>query len=226
MSTIITKIRLLLVDDHPVVLAGIKTSLLGSRTITVVGQASDAKSAVNRGKVLHPDIILLDLELPGMSGTDAFKLIQAELPSARIVIHTMHDDRELIKEFVRIGAKGYLLKGSSPAQISRAVEAVHRNKTFFSPLVSRILSEAPGAYAATERRTSVPRLIKKPEYGLTLKEKEILGYVVQGLRMREVATKLSLRYNTLTTHFKHIYAKLGVHTRGAVVAKTIREEIL
>jgi DNA-binding NarL/FixJ family response regulator len=217
-------IKLLLVDDHPIVLTGIKTCLRHNKRMRVVGQATTGAEAVQRAKTLRPDIILLDIGLPDVKGTEIMKMLRSALPTAKILIHTIHDDRELIREFINLGAKGYLLKGASPAQISRAIEAVNRGKTYFSPQVSEILNELGGQGLASQRGSSSPG--QKPKYGLTPKEREILGYVVQGLRMREVATRVSLKYNTLTTHFKHIYRKLGVHTRGAVVAKTLRENIL
>ncbi len=219
-------IKVLLVDDHPVVLTGMKTCLLSNKRIRVVGQAKNAKEAVQRTKLLRPDIILLDIGLPDMSITETIKTLQTVLPSGKILIHTMHDDRELILEFMRLGARGYLLKGCSPAQISRAIEAVNKNKTYFSPQVSKILNGTITQDSAASRNLYTPRASAKPDYRLTQKEKEILGYVVEGLKMQDIADKVSLRYNTLTTHFKHIYAKLGVHTRGAVVAKTLKENIL
>ena len=186
----------------------------------------NAKEAVRRAKRLHPDIILLDIGLPDVNATDAIKMLQSALPTVRILIHTMHDDRELIREFIRLGARGYILKGCSPAQISLAIEAVNSNRIYLSPQVTKILNETLEQNLTGSKSSRHIHVGVKTDYRLTQKEKEILGYVVQGLKMQDIAEKVSLRYNTLTTHFKHIYSKLGVHTRGAVVAKTLNENIL
>ena len=134
-------VKVLLVDDHPVVLTGIRSCLRDNKRISVVGQAMNAKEAVRRAKRLHPDIILLDIGLPDVNATDAIKMLQSALPTVRILIHTMHDDRELIREFIRLGARGYILKGCSPAQISLAIEAVNSNRIYLSPQVTKILNE-------------------------------------------------------------------------------------
>jgi len=219
-------IRILLVDDHLGVLTGTKTYLLSNKGIRVVEQAKNAKEAVQRTKRIRPDIVLLDIDPADVSATETINMLQTALPSARILIHTMHDDREMIRDFIRLGEKGYLSKGCFPAHISRAIEAILASRTYFSPQVSEILNGAIRQETAGSKNTCTLRAATHSDYNLTQKEREILRYIAQGLRMQEIALRVSVRYNTLTTHFKHIYCKLGVHTRGAVVAKTLKENIV
>jgi DNA-binding NarL/FixJ family response regulator len=218
-------IKLLVVDDHPIVIAGIKQLLSSEKDIRVVGQARNGQEAVRRSRALNPDVILLDIGLPDIDGLEAARKLLRDLDASRVLIHTMHDDREIIREFIEMGVRGYILKGSPPSQLARAIAAVFKKRSFFSAEL-RKLAEDVSAHAKKIQSLQPPLFRTRSEYGLTPKEKVILAQVVQGLTMRQIAANLNLRYYTLTSHFKNLYAKLGVHTRGAVVAKALKERIL
>lgn len=163
-----------------------------------------------------PDVILLDVGLPGMSGIEGIRHLKALAPAAQIIMLTVFDDQEKIFNAICAGALGYLLKNADEDAIASAVEEVLRGGAPINPRVARLVLNM---FASRE---APPRA----DYGLSAREREVLELVVKGMVKKEVAERLGLSYHTVDNHLRSIYAKLHVHTRGGAVAKAVAEHLL
>lgn len=230
-----SKIKVLLVDDHPIVLTGISTCLKVRKGIKVVGKALTGEDAIKKARMLLPDVIVMDISLPEMSGLEVLKILRLEIPGTKVLVHSMHKSMEYVHESMKHGASGYVVKDSSPKQLAMGIKAVQANKIFLSPQVSRYSLRSGSVTTRLSNDDSDPTTAqsandqKSPlgeSYGLTKKEKQVLELMVQGLTIQQIATNLKTTYNTMTSHFKHIYGKLQVHNRGSAVAKAFKENLL
>ncbi|HAL57250.1 MAG TPA: DNA-binding response regulator [Bacteroidetes bacterium] len=213
-----SKIRLLLVDDHPVVREGIKFSLAKKRNIDIVGEASDGKQAIRKAKKLSPDVILLDINMPRVSGLEAARRLRSASPKSKILAFTMHDSKEYVLRISRLGAKGYVFKDDSPADVVRAIEAVHKGGVYFSPRASKhILKEYVRATMNTEDSTIL---------GLSQQEYEVLRCIASGLSSKEIAAQLKVSARTVDTHREHIMEKLDIRTVAGLTRYAIREGLV
>jgi two-component system nitrate/nitrite response regulator NarL len=197
------KIKLLLVDDHPIVLDGIKSHLRAQPEFEVVGDAPNGHEALRKAKLTLPDVILMDISMPQMNGLDAMTNLRKQVPEAKILVLTMHDNREYIARVVRSGARGYLLKDSAPAELVSAIKAVHRGEVYFSPSVSKVLIEE----MADGRKSSGP-----DQQPLTDREREVLSLIAEGLLNKQIADRLGIGVRTIETHRERIMRKLDIHT--------------
>ena len=195
-------IRLLLVDNHPLVLDGLRAILETYDHLTVVATATDAEEGISQAAARRPDVVLLDINMPRMSGIDAIELFRAAAPDARILMLSMHDSREYISSSVLRGASGYVLKEVSTAEIVTAIETVMAGGTFFSSGVSEAILESRA---------------KAEEAGLTAREREILSGIAAGRNNRDLAEALGLSVATVETHRKHLKRKLGIATTAGLV---------
>ena len=208
-------IRVLVVDDHSVVREGIRHVLEGGDGFQVVAEAANGAEALERVAGAHPDVVLLDLSMPGASGLDVVRQLRARHPDTRILILSVHDDREYVLESVRVGAHGYLRKDSSPADIRQAIRAVHAGDAFFSPPAARHLTAAVQDQAATDRLDD-----------LTLREREILLRVARGRTNREAAAELGISVRTVETHRDSLMRKLGIHTVAGLTRFALEHRLL
>ena len=174
--------------------------------------AEEALDALEGGAV--PNVILLDVELPGINGVAAVARIKSLSPSTRIIMFTVVDSHDKIFNAICAGASGYLLKTSPAQKIVEAIQEVHHGGAPMTPQVARSVLDM---FA----RRSAPQL----DYGLTEREQEILEWMVNGMIKKEIADKLSISYHTVDTHLRNIYTKLHVHTRGGAVAKAVKERL-
>ena len=199
------RIKLLLVDDHPIVLDGIKAHLVAQEEFEVVGDAANGQEALRQAKLLQPDIILMDITMPHMNGLEAMSRLRRQVPNAKILILTMHDNREYIAQIIRGGARGYLLKECSPAELVRAIKTIHSGGVFFSPSVSRVLVEQMTAGGTRiSERPSPPNL--------TDREREVLVLIAEGHINKQIADQLGIGVRTIETHRERIMRKLDIHT--------------
>lgn len=198
------KIRLLLVDDHPIVLDGLKSHLSAHADLAVAGEATDGEQALRKARQLSPDIILLDISMPRLNGLEFMETLRRESPAARVIVLTMHDSPEYITQTIRLGARGYLLKDTSPAELIRAIKAVHAGEVYFSAVVSRMVVETAvkGGFQSEGRRMDP----------LTEREHEVLALIAEGLSNKEIAGRLQLGVRTIETHRERIMRKLNVHS--------------
>jgi len=205
-------LRVLLVDDHPLFLDGLKNLLTG-RGVHVVGMARDGWEALEKARSLHPDVILMDIEMPGCDGLAATRLIKAERPDVKIVMLTMSSEDEDLFEAIQSGACGYLLKTLDTEQFFAQLIGVEQGEVPLSPgLAARILQhfgqQASAVPAAEDRTQSEP---------LTGREVEVLTLVAQGLTYKEIGARLHLSERTIKYHMGEMVARLQVENRAQVI---------
>ena len=208
------KIRLLLVDDHPIVLDGIKSHLCAQPEFEIVGEASNGLDAIQKAKSLLPDVVLMDITMPQMNGLEATAMLRKHAPQAKILILTMHNSKEYIAQMIRAGARGYLLKDGSPAELVRAIKAVHDGEVFFAPSVSRVIVDqlVEGGGGVVE-----------PVQNLTDREREVLSLIAEGLLNKQIADKLGIGVRTIETHRERIMRKLDIHTVAGLTKYAIAQ---
>ena len=212
-------VRLVLVDDHEMVIEGLKAMLttFGDR-VEVVGQAVGAERAVSVITELDPDIVLCDVRMQGSSGLDLCATLRDRNPDRKVVMLSVYDDEQYLFQALRVGAAGYLLKSISSDELVRQIEFAHGGATAIDPgMAARAVDTA----ARLQRDEFWPGA----RQGLTQRESEILSYVVNGLSNRGIATKLVIGDETVKTHLRAIYRKLGVADRTGAVATALREGI-
>lgn len=203
-------IHLLITDDHPVVRDGIRGMFAGDPGFEVVGEASDGARAVELARSLEPDVILMDLRMPGTGGVAAIReLARLGVPSRVLVLTTYATDSD-VGPAIEAGATGYLLKDALPEELTRAVRLAARGETVLSPSVA----------------TRLVGRVRAPTVSLSDRELEILRLIAAGSTNREAAARLFVSEATVKTHVLHIYAKLGVNDRAAAVAAGFRRGLL
>lgn len=193
-------VHILVVDDHPVVRSGLRLLLGTIEGLEVVGEAGDGESAVRECRLLSPDVVLMDLAMPGVGGVEATRRILAAQPEVAILVLTMSDDDDTLRTALRAGARGYLLKEAGQEDIVAAIAAVSTGQTVLSPgLAERMLEP-------TSDNVAFP--------SLTTREREILALVADGLRTAAIAERLYLSPKTVSNNLTMIFAKLGVADRA------------
>jgi DNA-binding NarL/FixJ family response regulator len=193
------KIRVLLADDHPTVLLGLKAYLSAQGTIEVVGEAVSGREAVELCRTLLPDVAILDIGMPDMNGIEAASAIGKDFPDTKVIILSMHDEKEYIRQFLRCGASAYILKKSPPDELLRAIESVMTSGAYFSPQIADFLLK--------EHRTPVS---VKPEPSLTRREEEVLRLVAKGKSSKQIADVMGISERTVSTYRQMLMEKLGI----------------
>jgi DNA-binding NarL/FixJ family response regulator len=221
-------IRLLIVDDHPVVRDGLSGMFAAAPEFEVVGQAGDGGEAVRLAAAVHPDVILMDLRMPGMDGVAAITELGRQGSAARVLVLTTYDTDSYVLPAIEAGATGYLLKDAPREDLLRAVRAAAKGDAVLAPSVAaRLMSRirepaaAPGPGSASPGSTVAypgPRAAGPLAEPLSQRELEILELVAAGTTNREAAARLFISEATVKTHLLHIYGKLGVNDRAAAVA--------
>jgi len=196
------KIRILLADDHPVVRKGLYSCLASRENLKIVGEAADGAEAMRKVTELLPDIVLMDIYMPQLDGLAVTERIQKECPQVKVLILSMHSNREYVLRIIKAGARGYVLKDAPPDELVRAIEAVNAGETFFSPAVARIaLNEF---VSETSRADPFSRLSER--------EREVLARIAEGRSNKEIASDLGIGVRTIETHRERIMHKLGIHS--------------
>jgi two-component system nitrate/nitrite response regulator NarL len=201
MSAARKKIRVLLVDDHPVVRKGLWSCLGHRDNLKIVGEAADGEEALRQVRELAPDVVLMDINMPRMDGLAVAETLRRDAPNVKVLILSMYSNREYVLRIVRAGAGGYVLKDAPPDDLARAVEAVYRGEAFFSPPVARIaLSQVSGGDPTG------------PLAPLTNRERDVLLLVAEGKSNKQVALRLGIGVRTIETHRERIMQKLNIHS--------------
>jgi DNA-binding NarL/FixJ family response regulator len=208
-----TNIRIMVADDHPVLREGLVAVLGTQPDFDVVGEAADGSETVRLAETLHPDVILLDLEMPGTNGVAALEGLRDAGSGARAIVFTAYDTDERILGALRAGARGYLLKGASRKEIFDAIRTVHAGGSLLEPGV-------------TNRLLDHVREGREPPEPLTPRELEVLGLIAQGLHNSEIAGRLFVTERTVKFHVSSILAKLGADNRTEAVALAARRGLI
>jgi two-component system, NarL family, response regulator YdfI len=206
-----SKIRILVVDDHLIIREGLRLILETEEGFDLVGEAADGAEAIRLAAELHPDIILMDLRMPGMDGLTAIERLHAEQPAIAIVILTTFNEDDLMRRGLRAGARGYLLKDTDRQTLFNTIRAAVRGETLLKPeILARLLAEVES------RPPSMPPMAYNLE--LSAREGEILAEVARGRRSKEIAAQLGITERTVKAHLASIYSKLGVDSRASAIA--------
>lgn len=201
--------RVLIVDDHPVVRNGLE-ALLRTLGVDVIGVCEDGESAIRESLLLRPDVVLMDLSMPGIGGVEATRRITAAAPGCLVLVLTMHDEDATVLTAMRAGARGYLLKGATQDEIKAAIDAVCAGQVIFGPGVA---GQVLGFFSGEPARTAAPF----PE--LTYREREILDLLATGMRTAPIAESLHLSPKTVSNHLTAIFDKLRVAGRSEAIVR-------
>lgn len=215
----VRQIRILLADDHTVMRRGLRLLLESRPEFVVVAEASDGSEAVAQAEATHPDVAVLDVAMPNLSGIEAAQRINAILPHAALVILSMHSDEGYVLRALKAGAKGYLLKDSAEGDLIEAIKSVDQGKTFFSPEITRMLMED----YVREIRT---RGAEDSYDLLTPREREILQLLVELKSNKEIAQRLNLSLYTVETHRRNMQEKLNLHSLAELILYAVRKGVI
>ncbi|WP_027854471.1 response regulator transcription factor [Marinobacterium litorale] len=209
-------IKVLLVDDHPLVLDGIRARLEDEGGIDVVGDACNGQDALEKAQSLSPDVVLMDVSMPVMNGFDATRKLRECCPQVRVLILSMHDNREYILQLIQSGAAGYILKDVSSEEMVKAIETVNQGGTYFSSGASQTLFARFDEPAASAQDTGV----------LTRRELTVLKLLAEGRNNKEIARELDISVRTVETHRQNIKSKLNIQTAAGLVRYAIEHNLV
>jgi DNA-binding NarL/FixJ family response regulator len=191
------------VDDHPIVREGLKAHLATQPDLQVVGEAANGQEALRLAREVLPDVVLMDLTMPQMNGLEAIARLPKKTPRAKVLVLTMHENKEYIAQSIRLGARGYLRKDTSPAELVRAIKAVHAGEVFLNPAASRVVADE--FQRGDKAPASEPPLLSD-------REREVLVLIAEGLSNKEVADRLGIGVRTAETHRERLMRKLNIRT--------------
>ena len=213
------KIRVLLTDDHNLFRQGMRTLLSAEPDIEIAGEASNASDAITFAQELRPDIVLMDVGMPGLSSFEATRQIRKQRPETRVIFLSMYDDEDYLSESVEIGASGYILKDSPADQLVSAIREVYRGGNYLTPrLLARLVDDF-----RVQNRSS----LRQPRFGtLTKREREIMKLLAEGKSVKEVATEFNLSVKTVEAHKFNLMRKLDIHNKAQLVQYAIQKKII
>ena len=206
------QIKIMLVDDHAVVREGLRTYLDLEDHLTIVGEAANGREAVDKARVLRPDVVLMDLLMPEMDGITATKAIKDSVPDTKIIVLTSFQDDEHIMPAIEAGATGYLLKDVSAPELVKAIEGAFQGQAQLHPEVARKLME----------QVRQPRRRHDPAEDLTPRERDVLGLIASGMSNKEIARELVMTERTVKGHVSNILGKLGLQDRTQAALYAVR----
>lgn len=213
------RIRIFLIDDHRIFLEGLCRLIQDHSSLQILGTSGDGRAAIPQIEALQPDVVLLDISMPGLNGLEAIRMITKAGPKTRILILSMHENDEFLRRALEAGAVGYLLKDSSADELFLAIEEAYRGNSYLSPSLSRkVIMDYLGARKGRPRRTA--------ETTLTGREREILQLLAEGQSNKAIAKILNLSPKTVETHRKNVMGKLDLHSISDLVRYAIRTGII
>ena len=196
------QIKILIVDDHPIVRRGLTMCLSGQTRIQILGEAGDGREALNMVRLLKPDVVLMDIDMPQMNGLAVTDLLRREMPQIKVLILSMCSNTDYVMRIIQCGARGFMLKESPPSELIQAIETVHSGGAHFSPDVARVaLNHVVRGTGDVEANTR-----------LTNREREVLVYIAEGFSNKEIAAQLTIGVRTVETHRERIMRKLDIHS--------------
>ena len=212
------QLRILIVDDHAVVRAGIRSLLEGQPDLQIVGEAAGGEEAIQKVAELHPELILMDIAMPGMNGIEVTRRIKKDFPNISVLVLTMHDDEEFFFPVLRAGASGYVLKEAEPQDLLNAIRVVRQGQVFFSPAVAKVLLEG----FVTSSQDGMDEKYRS----LTTREREVLKFAANGQTNRRIAEELFLSARTVEKHRQSVMHKLGLDTREDLAKYALRHGLI
>lgn len=216
MSAAKKKIKVLIVDDHPVVRKGLWSCLSTRPNLKIVGEACDGNDALNKVKELQPDIVLMDVQMPQMDGLAVTEKLRKDVPQVKVLILSMQSNREAVLRIIKAGARGYVLKDAPTDELMRAIESVHSGEAFFSPPVAQI---ALNQYVSETDKTD-------PLAKLSEREREVVALIAEGKSNKEIAVHLGIGVRTIETHRERIMRKLDIHSVAGLTKFAIAKGIV
>jgi DNA-binding NarL/FixJ family response regulator len=217
-------LRILIADDHEVARRGIRSLLESHPGWGVCAEAKDGRDAVELAASTKPDLVLLDIGMPNLNGLEAARQILATTPNVAILILTMHDSDNVIREVLRAGARGFLLKSDAGRDLVAAVEALESQKTFFTPRVSQMVLD--GFLNREKKRSEIEDVVNPSGDLLTAREREVIQLLAEGRTSKEVAVTLNLSVKTAETHRTNLMRKLGLHSVADLTRYAVRNGIV
>lgn len=219
-------LRILIADDHEIARRGIRALLESHPGWQVCGEAKDGRETVELARTLNPDLVLLDIAMPNLNGLEATRHILAASPNTAVLILTMHDSDQVVREVLRAGARGFLLKSDAGRDLVAAVEALQRQSTFFTTKVSQMVLDG---FLHRDNRTDNRTASEQPIDGgnlLTAREREVIQLLAEGRTSKEVAVALNLSVKTAETHRTNLMRKLGLHSVADLTLYAVRNGIV
>jgi two-component system, NarL family, response regulator NreC len=214
-----SKIRIMLADDHTLFRQGVRVLLCAEVDFEVIGEASNGSDAVDRAKELHPDVVLMDIGMPGLSSFESTRQIKKNRPETKVLFLTMYDDEDYLVEGMEVGASGYVLKDSPDRQLVAAIRDISRGGSFLSP---RMLSQLVDDF-----RSRIKSANRMPRFAtLTVREREVLKLLAEGYSIKEIAADLSLSVKTIEAHKFNLMRKLDIHNKAQLVQYAIQKKII
>jgi DNA-binding NarL/FixJ family response regulator len=210
-------LRVILADDHTLVRAGLRSLVEQLKEATVIAEAKDGHEVLTLASEHHPDVVLMDLSMPGMNGLEAALRLKKEQPQIKIIVLSMHASEEYVLQALRAGASGYLVKDSAPLELALALQAVARGETYLSPPISR---QVVDSYMQRVGQVDDPLAV------LTGRQREILQLIAEGSSTKDIARKLNLSVKTVETHRAQLMERLDIHEVAGLVRFAIRHGLV
>ena len=210
-------IRVVIADDHTIVRESLVGVLEASGECRVVGQAADGIEAIEKTLALRPDVVILDISMPRLSGIEVVRRLHAELPATRTLVLTMHEEEEYVLHVVRAGASGFLLKDSAISELIAAVRDLHAGRGHYGAYAARVLAE---------QLQQPQRMLSDPYGRMTPREREVFHLIVEGQTTKEIARKLAISTKTAENHRGHVLQKLKARNSAEVVRYAVRKGLL
>lgn len=214
-------IRILLADDHPLIRSGMQTLLQGVEGLEIVGEAEDGEEAVIKTGELSPDVLIIDISMPKLSGIEATKIIKQKFPKTRILALSMHEDEEYVTQVLKSGANGYIVKSSEKEELISAIRAVASGDDFYSAKISGMMIK--NYLTASGIRPDPADHLQVP---ITKREREILRLIAQGLTTKEISEKLFISHRTVDTHRTNLLRKLKLRNTAALVRFALENKLI
>lgn len=213
-------IKVLLAEDHTIVRKGLRSLLDKESGIKVIGEAEDGRDAIKKTEALQPDVVVMDIAMPGLNGLEATRQIKKRFPGMKIIILTVHANEEYVLQTLRAGASGYLVKKAAPADLIKAIQVVYKGDSYLSPSISRTVIDEYIRQAETKSEREII-------YGkLTNREREVFQLIIEGHKNREIANLLHVCIKTVETHKAHIMDKLNVHSTAEIIRYAMDKDLI
>ena len=212
------KIRILLADDHTILRSGIRALLENEPGLSVIGEAEDGRAAVSMACKLKPNVVLMDIAMPLLNGLEATRQIKIQCPDVKVLVLSMHDNEEYIRQALEAGAMGYILKDAAPGELIGAIRSVYRGEAVLSPAVTRLVIEDYLRWGGTRPQ--------EESDSLSPREREVLQLIAEGYTNKQIAEILSISIKTVQAHRNNLMGKLDLHDRGELIKYAIQKKII